>query len=157
METDNLKPDEEMIPHIGRKKKGEFAPAARLGPGNRSGAGAFLLPTCEMVETSGFACAKSRAPMMAAAPGLAVQDAFGFPGCRSVMKVDWMGKGFPTGRREVSADHSRVERNPKAGFGGPVKCQTVTVIPRTDRVHLIDNAMVSKFETSPAAGEDPGG
>lgn len=147
-----------MIQHIGRTRKGEFPPAARYGPFDRFGASPFLFCARETVYTSGFAC-PDRIMVRAVAPGFTVPDAVRFPGgmCRSAVMVEWMDRGFPIGRGEVSSDDEVMTTNPKAGFAGSVKVHPAAVASRTDRAHLIENAMVSKFETSPAAGEDPGG
>ena len=144
-----------MIPHIGRTRKGEFPPAARYGPFDRFGASPFLFCAREMVDTSGFAC-PDRAMVRAVAPGFTVRDAVTFPRgmCRSVVGVELMDRGFPIGRGEVSSDDKRMITNQKAGLGGS---HSPAVASLTDRVHLIENTMVSKFATSPAAGEDPGG
>ena len=147
-----------MIPHIGRTRKGEFPPAARYGPFDRFGAGPFLFCARETVDTSGFAC-PDRAMFRAVAPGFTVQDAVRFPTgiCRSVAGVDWMGRGFPIRRGVVSTDVKGMEVNPKAGIGGSVKGHPAAAASLTDRIHRVENAMAIKFETSPAAGEDPGG
>ena len=147
-----------MIPHIGRTRKGAFPPAARYGPFDRFGASPFLFCAREMVDTSGFAC-PDRAMVRAVVPGFTVPDAVRFPGgmCRSALIGEWMDRGFPIVRGEVSWDDIVMTTNPKTGFVGSVKVHPAAVASLTDRAHLIDNAMVSKFETSPAAGEDPGG
>ena len=147
-----------MIPHIGRTRKGEFPPAARYGPFDRFGASPFLFCARETVDTSGFAC-PDRAMVRAVAPGFTVRDAVRFPMgiCRPVAGVDWMGRGFPIRRGVVSTDVKGMETNPKAGIGDSVKGHPVAVASLIDRIHRIENAMVSKFATSPAAGEDPGG
>ena len=147
-----------MIPHIGRTIEGEIIPAARFGPFDRFGASPFLFCARETVDTSGFAC-PDRIMVRAAAPGFTVPDAVRFPGgmCRSAVMVEWMDRGFPIGRGEVSSDDEVMTTNPKAGFAGSVKLHPAAMASLTDRAHLIENAMVSKFATSPAAGEDPGG
>ena len=154
----HLKPDDEMTPHIGRTRKGESPPAARYGPFDRFGASPFLFCAREMVDTSGFAC-PDRAMARAVAPGFTVRDAVRFPRGmrRSVVGVELMDKGFQIGRGKVGSDDIRMIDNPKAGFGGSVTGCSPAVASLTDRAHLIENAMVSKFATSPAAGDDPGG
>ena len=147
-----------MIPHIGRTRKGEFPPAARYGPFDRFDASPFLFCAREMVDTSRVAC-PDREMARAVAPGSIVRDSVRFPRgmFRSVVGVEWTDRGFPIGHREVDSDDKGMTVNPKTGFVGSVKGHSAAVETLTDRVHRIENAMVSKFETSPAAGEDPGG
>ena len=154
----HLKPDDEMIPHIGRTRKGEIIPAARYGRFDRFGASPFLFCAREMVDTSGFARPD---PTMtrAVAPGSTVRDAVRFPRgiCRSAVTTEWMDRGFPIVRGKVGAGDKQMTTIRQTGFGDSVNGRSPTVESLTDRVHLIENAMVSKFATSPAAGEDPGG
>ena len=147
-----------MTPHIGRTIRGEIIPAARYGPFDRFGASPFLFCAREMVDTSGFARLD---PTMtrAVAPGFTLRDAVRFPRgmCRSAMTMEWMDRGFPIVRGKVGEGDRQMTTIRQTGFGDSVKGHSPTVESLTDRAHLIENAMVSKFATSPAAGEDPGG
>lgn len=147
-----------MIPHIGRTRKGEIIPVARYGPFDRFGASPFLFCAREMVDTSGFA-RPDQTMVRAVAPGFTVRDAVRFPKgmCRSVVGVELMDREFPIGRGKAGAGDKEMITIRQTGFGDSVKGHSPTVASLTNRVHLIENAMVSKFATSPAAGEDPGG